>query len=300
MRWQGRRKSSNIDDRRGKGGTSGRRGIAPIGIPRGLIKILFSKTGLIIIAAFFIITWLTGNNPFRILQQFVGQGEMVDQVNHTEYVVTPEEEKLADFISVVLADTEDVWNKLLNGYREPTLVLFNGSVRSACGQASSASGPFYCSGDEKVYIDLVFYKELRDRFNAPGDFAQAYVIAHEVGHHVQHLLGITDKVHGMRGELSKEEYNQMSVKLELQADFLAGVWAHHAQRTKSILEAGDFEEALNAASAIGDDRLQKQSQGYVIPDSFTHGTSEQRKRWFKKGFETGDLSVGDTFNAARL
>ena len=300
MRWQGRRKSSNIDDRRGKGGTSGRRGIAPIGIPRGLIKILFSKTGLIIIAAFFIITWLTGNNPFRILQQFVGQGEMVDQVNHTEYVATPEEEKLADFVSVVLADTEDVWNKLLDGYREPTLVLFTGSVRSACGQASSASGPFYCSGDEKVYIDLVFYKELRDRFDAPGDFAQAYVIAHEVGHHVQHLLGITDKVHAMRGELSKEEYNQMSVKLELQADFLAGVWAHHAQRTKSILEAGDFEEALNAASAIGDDRLQKQSQGYVIPDSFTHGTSQQRKRWFKKGFETGDLSEGDTFNSDRL
>ncbi len=300
MRWQGRRKSSNIDDRRGKSKPSFGRGNIPSGIPRGILRLLFSKTGLIIIAGFFIVAWITGNNPLKILQQLVGQGDMSSTSIDNEYIATPEEEKLADFVSVVLADTEDVWNKLLDGYREPTLVLFTGGVRSACGQATSASGPFYCSGDEKVYIDLIFYKELKNRFDAPGDFAQAYVIAHEVGHHVQHLMGITDEVHAMRGKLSKEEYNQMSVKLELQADFLAGVWAHHAQRTKSILESGDYEEALNAASAIGDDRIQKQSKGYVIPDSFTHGTSEQRKRWFKKGFETGNISEGDTFNAARL
>jgi len=296
MRWQGRRKSSNIDDRRGKSSSSMGRGNIPVGMSRGIIKLLFSKTGLIIIAAFFIITWITGNNPFKLLSQLIGGNGLETTSVTTEYVAAPEEEKLADFVAVVLADTEDVWHQLLDGYREPTLVLFSGGVRSACGQASSASGPFYCSGDEKVFIDLSFYKELKNRFNAPGDFAQAYVIAHEVGHHVQHLLGITDEVHAMRGELNKEEYNQMSVKLELQADFLAGVWAHHAQRTKDILESGDYEEALNAASAIGDDRIQKQTQGYIIPDSFTHGTSEQRTHWFKKGFETGDLSQGDTFN----
>jgi predicted metalloprotease len=188
----------------------------------------------------------------------------------------------------------------LSDYREPTLVLFTGQVASGCGNASSATGPFYCSADEKLYIDLSFYEELRSRFQAPGDFAQAYVIAHEVGHHVQHLMGITDRVHSMRGQLSETEYNKQSVRLELQADFFAGVWAHHAQKMQNILEAGDIEEALGAATAIGDDRLQKQATGEVVPDSFTHGTSAQRVRWFKKGFETGDINQGDTFNTDDL
>jgi predicted metalloprotease len=185
-------------------------------------------------------------------------------------------------------------------YKEPKLVLFRNSVESACGSASSAMGPFYCSGDEKVYIDLSFYDELQNRFNAPGDFAMAYVVAHEVGHHIQNILGISEKVHAMRDKLSEEEYNKLSVKLELQADFLAGVWAHHAQKMKQVLESGDIEEALNAANAIGDDKLQKQAQGYVVPDAFTHGTSEQRMRWFKKGYETGDINKGDTFAASAL
>ena len=193
---------------------------------------------------------------------------------------------MGQFVKVVLADTEDVWNSLLEDYREPTLVMFTGGVQSACGVASSQTGPFYCSEDEKVYIDLSFYEDLKNRFDAPGDFAQAYVVAHEVGHHVQHLMGITDRVHASRERLSQEEYNKLSVKLELQADFLAGVWAHHANSMSQILEPGDIDEALNAASAIGDDRLQKQTQGQVVPDSFTHGTSEQRMRWFKKGFES--------------
>jgi hypothetical protein len=201
----------------------------------------------------------------------------------------------------VLADTEDVWNNLFSQmnqqYQEPTLVMFTGMVESACGNASSASGPFYCPADRKVYIDLSFYDELKDKLNAPGDFAMAYVIAHEVGHHVQNLLGISEKVQRARSQLSETEYNKLSVKLELQADFFAGVWANHAQKMQNILEAGDIEEALNAANAIGDDRLQKQSRGVVVPDAFTHGTSAQRMYWFKKGFETGDLRQGDTFNS---
>jgi len=205
---------------------------------------------------------------------------------------------------VVLADTEDVWTQLFqemgSRYEQPKLVLFSGQVRSACGMASSASGPFYCPADRNVYIDLVFYQELKQRFGAPGDFAQAYVIAHEVGHHVQNLLGISDKVQAMRGRVSEAEYNQMSVRLELQADFFAGVWAHHADRMKGILEEGDVEEALGAANAIGDDTLQRQTQGHVVPDSFTHGSSEQRMRWFLKGLKTGDLSQGDTFSAKNL
>jgi predicted metalloprotease len=219
------------------------------------------------------------------------------------------EEKAADderakFVKVVLAETEDVWNNVLpkagKDYPEPKLVLFRNYVESACGQASSATGPFYCPGDEKVYIDLSFYQELQDRFQAPGDFAMAYVIAHEVGHHVQNILGITEKVDRMRQQLSKEEFNKYSVRLELQADFLAGVWAHYEQRMKNILEKGDIEEALNAANAIGDDRLQKESQGYVVPESFTHGTSAQRTYWFKKGYETGDINQGDTFNSSEI
>ena len=209
-------------------------------------------------------------------------------------------QKLADIRATILARTEDVWNRLLNNYREPTLVLFTNSVSSACGSASSATGPFYCPGDEKLYLDLSFFRDMERELNAPGDFAQAYVIAHEVGHHVQKIMGITDKVDALRGQVSKEQFNRYSVRLELQADFFAGVWAHHSQQMTHMMEAGDLEEALNAANAIGDDRLQRQSTGRVVPDSFTHGTSEQRVRWFKKGFETGDISQGDTFNAKSL
>lgn len=297
MKWQGRRKSSNIDDRRGQSaGGFGGKGISPM-LLGPLIRILFSKTGLVLVAGFLLVTWMMGTNPLTLIQQFLGGGNVAQVAN---YEPTAAEQELADFTGVVLADTEDVWNQLIEGYREPTLVLFTGQVNSACGTASSATGPFYCPADEQVYIDLSFYEDMQTKLNASGDFAQAYVIAHEVGHHIQKLMGITDKVHGMRGQLDETAYNEMSVKLELQADFLAGVWAHHTQKMKNSLESGDIEEALNAANAIGDDRLQKQAGGRVVPDSFTHGTSAQRMRWFKKGFDTGDLTQGDTFNATEL
>jgi hypothetical protein len=215
-----------------------------------------------------------------------------------------EQDELARFVSVVLADTEKVWTeqfrRMGETYRVPQLVLFSGRVSSACGLASSATGPFYCPGDQKVYVDLSFYEELKEQFDAPGDFAQAYVIAHEVGHHVQKLLGITDQVDAMRGRVSKQQENELSVRLELQADFLAGMWAHHAEKNWKILEAGDVEEALNAATAIGDDRIQQRTQGHVVPDSFTHGSSAQRLRWFRKGLQTGDFKQGDTFSAKEL
>ncbi|MEX2594164.1 MAG: neutral zinc metallopeptidase [Anditalea sp.] len=298
MKWQGRRKSSNIEDRRGRSGSfGGGGGFSPLAIGM-LMRVLFSKTGLVVAGIFILIMWVTGTNPLALLQQFTGGS--VGDAAVSQYEGSTEEEALADFSAVVLAETEAVWNQLLENYREPTLVFFTGSVQSACGTATSASGPFYCPGDERLYIDLSFYQELKERFNAPGDFAQAYVIAHEVGHHVQNLMGLTDKVQAMRARLSDEEYNKMSVRLELQADYLSGVWAHHAQNTQRILEEGDIEEALMAASAIGDDRIQKQTQGRVVPDSFTHGTSEQRMRWFKKGFETGGLSQWDTFSAEEL
>jgi predicted metalloprotease len=289
MRWQGRRKSTNVSDQRGRGG----------GLPGGLMGGMLTKGGVGVIIVIVLIGLLMGKNPLALLQE-ISTGTQNFGVEQGTYTPTPEEERLAEFTAVVLADTEDVWNTLLDGYREPTLVLFSGSVRSACGLASAATGPFYCSADEKLYIDLSFFNELQSRFGAPGDFAQAYVVAHEVGHHVQHLMGIIEEVHAARAQMSEEEYNRLSVRLELQADFLAGVWAHHAQQSKAILEQGDVEEALGAASAIGDDRLQRQSQGYVTPDSFTHGTSEQRMRWFKKGFETGDIRQGDTFSATNL
>ena len=257
-----------------------------------------AKGGLGFIVVVLVFSWISGENPLTLLQQI--EGGSSGPASTSTYQPSPEDEELANFVSVVLADTEDVWNKLLSDYREPTLVLFSGNVQSACGMASSATGPFYCSGDEKLYIDLIFYKDLREKLNAPGDFAQAYVIAHEVGHHVQNLMGITGQVHSMRNQLSKAEYNKLSVKLELQADFFAGVWANHADKMFDIIERGDIREALNAASAIGDDRLQKQATGHVVPDSFTHGTSAQRMRWFNKGFETGDISQGDTFGAERL
>ena len=285
MQWRGRRQSGNVEDQRGSGG--GGFGGMPI------------KGGLGLVVVIVIIGLITGRNPLSLLQQIPLDND--PSISQSQpYQATPEEEELSQFVRVVLADTEDVWHQLMDNYREPTLVLFSGSVQSGCGAADASTGPFYCSADEKLYIDLSFYEELKNRFDAPGDFAQAYVVAHEVGHHVQHLMGITDKVHAMRGQLSEEEYNMLSVKLELQADFLAGVWAHHADNLHNMIEEGDFEEAMNAASAIGDDRLQKQARGYVVPDSFTHGTSEQRQRWFNKGFKTGDLSQGDTFNATSL
>jgi hypothetical protein len=244
-----------------------------------------------------------GVNPLSLLQ---GVDANVDQPVSTGpgSPGSAGEETMKDFVVAVLGETEDVWRDVFarsgKTYREPKLVLFSGMVESACGNAESAVGPFYCPGDEKVYLDMSFFRDLSQRLGAPGDFAQAYVIAHEIGHHVQDLLGISGQVERMRQRLSESEYNKLSVRLELQADFFAGVWAHHAQQRMSILEAGDLEEALNAASSIGDDRLQRRSQGYVVPDAFTHGTSEQRVRWFKRGYETGDMAQGDTFNAEQL
>lgn len=263
-----------------------------------LFKLLFSKVGLVIVGVLLLIMFLTGTNPLALLQQFVGGDAQYAQ--STDYQQTPEEQALADQTAVVLADTEDVWNTMIRGYREPTLVLFSDQVNSACGLASAATGPFYCPGDEKLYIDLSFFSEMDRKLGAEGDFAQAYVVGHEVGHHIQKLTGTMDQVNAMRGQLSQTEFNQLMVRVELQADFYAGVWAHHTQKAKGIMEPGDLEEALNAASAIGDDRLQKQATGRVVPDSFTHGTSAQRVRWFKKGFDTGDVNQGDTFNATEL
>lgn len=283
MRWEGRRKSSNVDDRRGRSGGGGFGGKA-IGGGFGLI--------LIIIFA------LLGGDPGALL----GNNQITNQ-EPVPYESSAEEQELADFVSVVLADTEDIWTNIFKDYgydyKEPVLVLFTGSVESACGVAGSSTGPFYCPGDNKLYIDLSFYNELREQFKAPGDFAMAYVVAHEVGHHVQTLLGVTDQLNEIRGKVSQTEYNKFSVKFELQADYLAGVWANHVQGL-GYLEKGDLEEALTAANAIGDDRIQKQGQGYVVPDSFTHGTSEQRMKWFNKGFQTGNLEEWDTFNAKDL
>jgi hypothetical protein len=247
-----------------------------------------------------VVALLFGADPRELLDQNQGNPARGTQ---TSGRVNPQEDELKQFSSVVLAETEDVWNTLFQQvgkrYREPTLSLFTGQTRSACGVAGASVGPFYCSGDEKVYIDLSFYQDLKTKLGAPGDFAQAYVIAHEVGHHVQHLLGTMEKMDAARGRMSEAQANRLSVMLELQADFYAGVWAHYAAR-RGIIEPGDIEEALDAASAIGDDRLQRQGQGYVVPDSFTHGSSEQRVRWFRRGYETGDIRQGDTFNARNL
>jgi predicted metalloprotease len=253
-----------------------------------------------IIAGIFIVgSILMGYNPLSLLGGLVGGGGQ-GFTTESNYTPTAEEKELAAFSATMLADTETVWNELLENYREPTLVLYTGSVSSACGSASSATGPFYCPADEKMYIDLSFFQDMETKLKAGGDFAYAYVIAHEVGHHIQKIMGITDEVHSLRGKVSEKEYNLNSVRLELQADFLAGVWAHHSQRNVGMMEPGDLEEALAAANAIGDDRLQKQSTGRVVPDSFTHGTSAQRMKWFKKGFDTGDLKQGDTFSTRDL
>lgn len=296
MKWQGRRKSSNVEDRRGQS-SGGGGGINPM-LLAPLVRLLFSKAGLVIVAGFFLFMWVTGTNPITLISQFTDGGQMA-QVT-TPYQASAEEEQLAEFTAVVLAETEDVWHGLMENYREPGLVLFTEGVESSCGFASSATGPFYCPGDEKVYIDLSFFQDMGKKLGAHGDFAQAYVIAHEVGHHVQRLDGTLERVQSQRGKLPEAEFNRLMVMLELQADFYAGIWAHHTQKVAKILEPGDLEEALNAASSVGDDRLQKQATGRVVPDSFTHGTSEQRARWFKLGFDTGDVSLGDTFNAQRL
>jgi len=294
MKWRSNRKSSNVDDRRGMSSGSSGGGLSPMLIGL-LLKLVTSKKGLIIVAVVLGLMYFTGFNPLQFIS-----GGATNQIQNTNYKGSASENELAAFSNRVLVSTEDVWNKLIPNYKEPTLVLFRNSVSSACGSASSATGPFYCPGDQKLYIDLSFFEEMATRLNAPGDFAQAYVIAHEVGHHIQKLMGTTDKMQQLRGQVSQKEYNSYSVKLELQADFLAGVWAHHAQNMELILEKGDLQEALDAAFAIGDDRLQKQSSGTVVPDSFTHGTSAQRMRWFKKGFETGDINQGDTFNTNSL
>jgi len=282
MRWRGERESSNIEDRRGM--SAGR-----VAVGGGLGGLL-----LLILALVF------GIDPQALFDQT--QNEPPAQVQ-TSRPQNAEEEELKQFVSVVLAKSEDVWHDVFrrNGreYREPTLVLFTDQVQSACGIRGAAVGPFYCPGDEKVYIDLSFYEQLRRQFNSPGDFAQAYVVAHEVGHHVQKLLGISDRVEAMESRASEVEANQLSVRLELQADFFAGVFARYVQN-QGLLEAGDIEEALRAASAVGDDQIQRRATGYVVPDSFTHGTSAQRLRWFKKGFDTGDMRQGDTFNTPNL
>ncbi len=282
MRWRTGRRSSNIEDRRS------------IRIPR---KVTGGGIGIIVVA---LIAMYFGVDPTIFLSQ---QGPTSSSVSTytTSKPISPAENQLADFVSVVLADTEDTWrvlfNKMGKTYREPTLVLFSGAVQSACGFAQAAMGPFYCPADQKVYIDLSFYQDLKNRHGAPGDFAQAYVIAHEIGHHVQTLLGISEKVHSVRLRVSQAEGNQLSVMQELQADCFAGIWAHHADRARQILEEGDTEEALNAASAIGDDRLQRRARGYVTPDSFTHGSSKQRVGWFKQGFDSGDIRDCNTFQA---
>jgi uncharacterized protein len=281
MRWEGRRESDNVEDRRMSGG-------AKVAVGGGL--------GTIVIV---VLAMLFGADPGAILNQ-VGGGGGYEGGGGGGAPPSAQEEELKRFVAVVLADTEDVWTAVFQQsgrtYQKPVLVVYRGATQTACGAGQAAMGPFYCPADNKVYIDLAFYDEMKSKYRAPGDFALAYVVAHEVGHHVQNLLGFSDRVHQQRGRVSQEEYNQLSVRLELQADFLAGVWAHHTQRQKNVLESGDIEEALGAAAAVGDDRLQKQSRGYAVPDSFTHGTSEQRARWFRRGLESGDLSKGDTFS----
>jgi hypothetical protein len=283
MRWEQGRRSQNVEDRRGKKMVGG----AGIGLG-----------GLALVA----IAWLLGADPSKMLQ-LLSAPPGAAAASEGPAGAQPTDEA-ADFISVVLADTEDVWNQLFQAegrrYEEPKLVLFSDGVQSACGMQSSAVGPFYCPGDQNVYLDLTFFQDLAQRHGAPGDFAQAYVVAHEVGHHVQNLLGISDQVHRKMQGLSEGDANELSVRLELQADSLAGVWAYHANRVRSVLEPGDVEEALTAATAIGDDRLQKEARGYAVPDSFTHGTSAQRVRWFRRGFEEGTLEAADTFAAKDL
>jgi len=280
MRWKGREESENIEDRRGSGGGG---------------RVALGGGATLLIA---VVVLLLGGNPSAVLNQLGGSAPASSTLNPRD------EEELRQFSAVVLKDTEDVWDQVFREegrrYEKPTLVLFTGRVKSACGTASSEVGPFYCGEDRKLYIDLSFYRELKTKFGAQGDFAQAYVVAHEVGHHVQNLLGTLDKVHSQQGRLSKKQYNELSVRLELQADYYAGLFARRAENMKGILEKEDIESAVTAAAAIGDDTLQKEAQGYAVPDSFTHGTSDQRVRWFLKGWESGQLRDGNTFNVRRL
>lgn len=283
MRWSGGRRSDNVEDRRGM--SVGRKAVG-------------GGIGTIILA---LVAMYFGIDPSVVLQ---GGAPLTAPTQTEQAAKPPADDELAQFVSVVLADTEDTWHEIFrnNGksYQEPKLVLFSGAVESACGYAQAAMGPFYCPLDQKVYIDLSFYRDLKERHQAPGDFAQAYVIAHEVGHHVQSLLGISEKVHNLQQRAGKTEANQLSVRLELQADCLAGIWAHHANRSRQVLETGDVEEALQAATSIGDDRLQQQAQGYVVPESFTHGSSEQRVRWFTTGLDTGSFGACNTFGTQAL
>jgi predicted metalloprotease len=282
MLWQGRRESENVEDARGSGG--------------GGRIMLGGGIGTVVLVVLYL---LLGGDP-----QALFNSQQAQLPESAQYDSQSPRDEASKFVRVVLADTEDAWNEVFRQmgrqYQEPRLVLFTDMIQSGCGFASGATGPFYCPQDRQVYIDLGFFRQLQDRLGAGGDFAEAYVIAHEVGHHVQNLLGISDRVQAARGRVSQAEYNQLSVRLELQADFLAGVWARYTDRVKHVVEAGDIEEAMRAASAVGDDRLQSRSRGYVVPDSFTHGTSEQRVRWFRRGYETGDLRQGDTFNAQEL
>lgn len=287
MRLDDNRESENLEDRRGGGG----------GLPVGGRSIGVGTIVLALVAMYF------GVDPTVVLNMGGGAPSQVSQEAPAQPGVKssqdPAEDQAAHFVSKVLADTEDTWGEIFKAggrqYEEPKLVLYTGGTRTACGMGQAAMGPFYCPADQKVYLDLAFYNELQRRFQAPGDFAQAYVVAHEIGHHVQNLLGISEKVQQARGRVSEAEGNALSVRLELQADCLAGIWANHANRSRSVLEQGDIDEGLRAATAIGDDTLQKQAQGYAVPESFTHGSSEQRVRWFKRGLEAGEMKACDTF-----
>lgn len=282
MKLTGRRTSAHVDDRRSSGG----------GKATG-----FSLLGLVVVG---LLVWITGGNPLDVLSG--GGADLISGGTSTPYVATPEDEELAQFSSQILAGTEDVWSQLFEQsgltYEPPTLVIYSGATRSGCGSANGSTGPFYCSADKAVYIDLSFFKDMKETLGADGDFAYAYVIAHEVGHHVQYLLGTLAKVESEKRGASEKEANQLSVRLELQADFYAGIWAHYDNKLFQSMEAGDIEEGLAAATAIGDDRLQKEARGYAVPDSFTHGTSKQRNAWLNKGYRTGDVSLGDTFSIA--
>ncbi len=294
MKWEGNRESDNVEDRRSGGGLGGGGGLLG-GRSIGIGTIVIALVG----------GWVLGINPLTILNLLSGGGAPVAvQQQQSPAQRPPADDRMAQFVSTVLADTEDVWKDVFTkgggSYREPTLVLFRGATQTACGAGQAAMGPFYCPADQKVYIDLGFYETLKNRLGAPGDFAQAYVIAHEVGHHVQNLLGITGKMEEMRRRVNQTEYNALSVRLELQADCFAGVWAHHAQNARQILEQGDVEEAMNAAAKIGDDALQRSSGGAVVPESFTHGSSAQRQRWFDNGLKNGSVKACDTFSTRQL
>ena len=296
MKWEGNRESDNVEDRRGSGDSGG-------GSSRGgLLGGRSIGIGTIVVAL--LGGWLFGINPMTILSLLSGGSPPAQVQQQAPAQRPPADDRMAKFVSTVLADTEDVWKDIFTKggatYKEPRLVLFRGATPTACGQGQSAMGPFYCPGDQKVYIDLGFFETLTKRLGAPGEFAQAYVVAHEVGHHVQHLLGISAKVDKMRGQVSQADYNVLSVKLELQADCFAGVWAYHANQSRRILEGGDIEAAMNAAAKIGDDALQRSGGGAVVPESFTHGTSAQRQRWFNTGITTGSVKSCDTFSARNL